>query len=265
MSDENVCGIKDCDRPVIAMGMCVKHWRRTRKYGSPFATIRHAMQGLPVEVRFKKMHRKDGLQGCWLWTGAVDKDGYGVFHGVYDGVDYGRAHRYSWAFHSQSHIPSGMYVCHSCDTPGCVNPAHLWLGTVTDNHADMDEKGRRRVAFRGEQAPHTKLTEVQVTQILIDPRPYAAIAQDYDIAPTTVTSIKNRVSWNHVKVEKIVKNARGNAEGRGRKGVSDRITPEIVREIRASQSMGKDLAVKFGVSQQLIGAIKKRRCWAHVE
>jgi hypothetical protein len=74
--------------------------------------------------------------GCWLWVGALDRDGYGMF-------ERGRAHIYSYEYW-KGPIPEGMFVCHSCDTPGCVKPDHLWLGTPKENMVDSALKGRRR-------------------------------------------------------------------------------------------------------------------------
>jgi len=76
--------------------------------------------------------------GCWLWTASKSEDGYGYFR--FDG-GMRKAHRMSWLF-TNGEIPEGMFVCHSCDNPSCVNPEHLWLGTNQDNQDDMNEKGR---------------------------------------------------------------------------------------------------------------------------
>lgn len=259
--DYSVCCIKGCDLPTVALGLCNKHWRRTKKYGSPMAVRSHSglFVGKPPEVRFQ-MQYKVRESGCWEWTGARDADGYGSFVAVYDGVTYKRAHRWSWAHHNKQQIPQYGNICHACDNPSCVNPAHLWLGTAKENQQDKWAKGRANIA-RGEAYSHTKLTADQVRSILLDPRASTAIAADYGISPGTISDIKRRKSWSHLEVGEIAKHKRVSP----RKGVSDKVTPEIVREIRSSSMMGKDLAEKFGVSKQLITDIRKRRSWAHVE
>ncbi|PXV54182.1 HNH endonuclease [Dyella jiangningensis] len=79
--------------------------------------------------------------GCWLWLGARDPDGYGKL-GIH-GRNMIRAHRLFYAFH-KGPIPVGMQVCHKCDTPLCVNPDHLFLGSNTDNAVDRERKNRGR-------------------------------------------------------------------------------------------------------------------------
>ena len=75
--------------------------------------------------------------GCWLWTGTKDRDGYGLFHCG----QRVRAHR--WIFEQSNTLPKGMLVCHTCDTPGCVNPLHLYAGTHRDNINDAYRRKRK--------------------------------------------------------------------------------------------------------------------------
>ena len=76
--------------------------------------------------------------GCWLWTAAKNKKGYGIF-GL--GKQTDKAHRIAWRL-IVGPIPAGLFVLHKCDVPNCVNPAHLFLGTNLDNVKDMIAKGR---------------------------------------------------------------------------------------------------------------------------
>lgn len=106
----------------------------------------------PREQRFwKYVHKTDG---CWIWTGFRDEDGYGRF-------DSSIAHRVSWELRNGA-IPSGMSVCHRCDNPNCVNPEHLFLGTPLDNSRDMVAKGR---SARGTKQHSSKLTPQIVIEI----------------------------------------------------------------------------------------------------
>jgi hypothetical protein len=98
---------------------------------------------------------------CWLWTAATFKDGYGqVRPGGSATCIY--AHRASWILHFSS-IPEALWVLHTCDNPGCVNPGHLWLGTAANNTADMHAKGRNGdTAIYGEAHFNHKLTWAKV-------------------------------------------------------------------------------------------------------
>jgi uncharacterized protein YerC len=213
-------------------------------------------RGMSDEEKFWAQVEK--TDACWNWTSGKDRNGYGSFRGKAGGRVYQRAHRFAYAL-IHGDIPSGMCVCHSCDNPPCVNPEHLFLGTDGDNMNDKISKGRHRAAF-GEDAGKAILTESQVRAILIDPRPHTAIAADYGVKGATISSIKCRVSWSHITDIEPVHAVRVSH----RKGVSDKITPEIVIGIRASNESYSTLAQRFGVSISTICDIRKKRSWAHV-
>ena len=91
----------------------------------------------------------DNTGDCWNWKGITDSNGYGKLY-VKGELPYQSgmkgAHRYSWELHNKA-IPEGMFCCHHCDNPQCVNPHHLFIGTHQDNMADMVKKGRSHRPF----------------------------------------------------------------------------------------------------------------------
>jgi hypothetical protein len=87
----------------------------------------------------KTFHAKiKSLGNCWLWSGPTNDCGYGICKIL--GCPY-YAHRLSYEIHIGT-IPQGLLVCHRCDTPNCVNPEHLFLGTQKDNMHDAKLKGK---------------------------------------------------------------------------------------------------------------------------
>jgi predicted XRE-type DNA-binding protein len=130
-------------------------------------------------------------QHCWEWLGCKS-NGYGVMC-----CDGGKmpAHRYSWRLHHGS-IPDALQVLHRCDNPGCVNPAHLSLGTAKCNRQDSSRKGNMRRARLTKKS--TKLTPEIVRQIRSDPRPQRVIAASYGICQGHVSLVKLRRVWGDI-------------------------------------------------------------------
>lgn len=79
--------------------------------------------------------------GCFLWTAHCNKNGYGTF---WTGEKDEYAHRVAWKLY-RGNIPKGLCVCHKCDTPSCVSPDHLFIGTRKDNQQDAFQKGRLKL------------------------------------------------------------------------------------------------------------------------
>jgi len=106
------------------------------------------MNGTQIRELIKARSTIDAQSGCWLWSGKLFNKGYGrICRLAVSKWCGGRtrnvlAHRASYrAFRGE--IADGLLVCHKCDVPACVNPDHLFVGTVLDNTTDSIRKGRR--------------------------------------------------------------------------------------------------------------------------
>jgi hypothetical protein len=157
--------------------------------------------------RLMERTRLDSATGCRIWTGASSPAGYGR---VKVGGKLRGAHQVSWEANFGA-IPDGMFVCHTCDNPPCIEPTHLFLGTRSDNMLDCSAKGRlflhtgmkRRAESirRGDQATPSKLTEQsvrEIRQLRSGGMTFTELGQRYGVDQSTVRSVVARKTWAHV-------------------------------------------------------------------
>lgn len=173
------------------------HAKRFAKHGDPLRVD----PGKPYEGRSREQverllleRRRITEAGCWEYTGVPGHYGYCTIslHGT-----PWRVHRLSWTFW-RGPIPDGMFVCHKCDNRVCFNPDHLFIGTVADNNADMDAKGRRRWRFTTRATSEqmaSKLTADDVRAIRASQEPVHVLAERYGISEPHVYNIRNRRKW----------------------------------------------------------------------
>jgi hypothetical protein len=147
----------------------------------------------PVAGRFEQKVLRLPISGCWLWTGATFKSGYGQL--LRDNKKV-HAHRIAWNLYRGS-IPDGLYVLHKCDVHPCVNPHHLFLGTHADNMADMIAKNLQD-APRGERQHCAKLTEAQIIDIRTSTDSLRAMARKYNVRYSNISMIRRRQTWKHI-------------------------------------------------------------------
>lgn len=176
-------------------------------------------------------HRPE-LGSCWMWTGSKNWKGYGQFSAGETTVSgrsrSSRAHRVSWVMH---HGDVGdLWVLHACDTPACVRPDHLFIGTATDNYRDMERKGR---AMR--------------RQFTSD-----------DYAKSAANCSRGDGHYSRLRPDLM---PRGESHG------CARMTVEAVRDIRARRAAGEsreEIGARYGIHAASVSAIALRRTWRHV-
>jgi hypothetical protein len=203
-----------------------------RKKGGKYCSVECSVlaRNVPLTLsdrvaRFaSKVDRSTRDSGCWLWLGAKNRQGYGSFN---DCGKTTRAHRFAFFAH---HGWWPKCALHRCDNPSCVNPNHLWEGSIGDNNRDREQKGRgrqpsgdrnasrarpERLARGRKNGAHTKphrvrrgsnhgmarLSESDIPEILSALRAGGsarAIAAQYGVTPPTVKSILNGRTWRHI-------------------------------------------------------------------
>lgn len=146
-------------------------------------------------ARFLSFASRADSDGCWVWHGPENSNGYGRFT---LGRDHILAHRYSYSLFF-GEPPAGLAVCHRCDNRKCVNPEHLWLGTQRDNLIDAAKKGRMfRPDTRAHRNGNTKLTWEKVHAIRDMHRRGVRmyhLAQLFAVSPSTISDVVKHQTW----------------------------------------------------------------------
>ena len=195
--------------------------------------------------------------GCWLWTAGGTRNGYGLVSQKH--VQY-YAHRCAFESVHGDGSADGLVVRHKCDTPACVNPGHLLLGTPLDNTTDMWERNRGRPAF-GERVGNSKLTNEQVIEIRRSVKAgetTVAVAGRYGVSPQNINDIVTGQTWKHLPIlQTTIGNPRGERNG------TSKLTEAMVIEIRRliGTMRNSDIGEKFGVSKETVQAISSGRNW----
>lgn len=228
----NQCSIHCCSKPAKARGWCNAHYERWRNNGSPTASgrgnsKRNMAVSLACEVCGCAFHPWEGREstsrtcsrkcngtisriensnspanfddyfskqeGCWEWRGPMRWNGYGQFS---LGGKCVLAHRFSYE-RQYGPIPLGLFVCHRCDNPSCVNPDHLFAGTQRENMQDMAAKGRHGGPdLRGEAHPMARITREVAQAIRVDLRPAKDVSAQYGVSKSLVWAIRSGRLWN---------------------------------------------------------------------
>lgn len=172
-----------------ALGMAsvtVRKWSRI--YGVKFSNKPSAIR------RFHKSYQIVSESGCWIWTGTDRGNGYGC---IMVESTLTAAHRFSFELY-KGPIPDGHVICHACDVPSCVNPAHLWSGTHKDNAIDKCVKGRAN-SPRGIDHHAAKITEEVVKEIRAKYNGTSGqltkLAREYGVAAPHMHKLVNGKLW----------------------------------------------------------------------
>jgi hypothetical protein len=156
----------------------------------------------PLERFEEKVDKQE--DGCWIWEGAKNNKGYGIFS--YKGKTI-LAHRMSWLLHN-GEIPKEQNVLHKCDVRACVNPEHLFLGSLKDNMQDCSKKGRLHVNFpgySGEKHGNAKLKNSDVIEIRErrkNGERACLLAKEYGVHRQTISDISRGIYWKNLMIER---------------------------------------------------------------
>lgn len=146
---------------------------------------------MTLEERFFSKTQRDPSTGCLLWTAQISNKGYAC---IWFNGRKTPAHRVAWFIHT-GQWPGDSFVCHRCDTPLCVESAHLFLGAPADN---MRDKAAKRRGSCGPEHPSAKLDFGRAEEIraaVASGVSQDAVARLYGVSQSAVSAIVRRKTW----------------------------------------------------------------------
>lgn len=189
--ERRLCKLEDCSLPHNSKGFCKPHYSRWRRHGDPRKG--RSMNG--AGLNFLKNIINTKSKNCIIWPFGMISTGYGL---VRDNGASLTAHRLSLILSKGQPPKDRSFACHKpviCHNRACVNPNHLYWGSGKDNNSDRLLDG---TDDHGSKNPRAKLNEAQVLMIRKDMRTCLEIANDYGVARTTISSVKNGHNWKGV-------------------------------------------------------------------
>lgn len=188
------CSMEGCEKRAKSQELCDMHYTRLRRHNDP-AAIMNADRELSSAARLERYGWTVTASGCWNFNGPT-RNGYGQLsiRGNRSAIASRVAYE-AW----NGPIGEGMFVCHRCDNPTCINPAHLFLGTHEENMDDC--KSKKRHAF-GERQGGSILTEEQAVQVREMYATGAYTQKDlgdmFGVCQTAISATTRRVNWKYV-------------------------------------------------------------------
>lgn len=217
---------------------------------------------LSIEKRFwsRVTQLPEDDDGCWLWQGKKDRDGYGIVRA--NGRDF-RAHRVAYMLFWTESIAKDVLIRHLCNTRACCRPDHLRTGTALDNARDRDQSGRgvKRVG----EPMLTEFDAMRVLKRYSEGETEAALAVEFGVPRNVIHNLVTRRS--HRSLPRIVSKVPREAVDPTRPYSwckLDAIQVQAVRERHARGEQSAALAKELGVDPKAIRDIVRGRTWKHL-
>lgn len=260
--NRRVLGRTIMKRKLIYKRKCNYCGKNYEGYGEKYCSSKCSHKGKsvehskPIAERFWSKVDIKGKDECWEWKASRIRDRYGKFDG-------GKlAHRISYEM-SFGKIAEGLYVCHKCDNPPCVNPNHLFLGTQQDNVDDMLKKDRLPTGIKHPKSKFTDEQILEIKKLRTEGIPISLISEQFNISKGYIYNLCNGISRPRTEQVHVPK-----FDTSGINKPNSKLNDEKVIEIRRLHKEGIryiDLSKKFNVSISVIGNVVRNETWKHVK